>query len=230
MKILIIGLNERLIDSLARISANTEAHIFWTGKLPKDSSVFDYDLIISAHCKDIFPKELVQKVRCINIHPGYLPEGRGYYPQVWSILCGKKAGATIHLMNEKIDAGPIICRKEVSVWPWDTSKSVYDKVIDAEIELLEEFWGDIVKEDYAVTDNDVEAGSYKSLKDFENLCEFNDAQTTIKHLRALSHPPHWNAYYYDEDSGERIYIRVECKRASEILADKVSEDLGKTGE
>ena len=35
-----------------------------------------FDLIFSLHCKQIFPKELVNKVRCINIHPGFNPYNR----------------------------------------------------------------------------------------------------------------------------------------------------------
>jgi hypothetical protein len=43
-----------------------------------------YDVIISWHCRQIFPKELIERVRCINIHPGFNPYNRGYFPHVFS--------------------------------------------------------------------------------------------------------------------------------------------------
>ena len=39
-----------------------------------------YDLVISIHCKQIFPEQLVNNVKCINVHPGYNPINRGWYP------------------------------------------------------------------------------------------------------------------------------------------------------
>ena len=55
----------------------------------------NYDLVISMHCKQIFPRDLVKKVKCINVHPGYNPINRGWYPQVFAILENRPIGATI---------------------------------------------------------------------------------------------------------------------------------------
>ena len=49
-----------------------------------------YKVGISAHCKQIFPAKLVENVRCYNIHPGYNPYNRGWFPQVFSIINKKK--------------------------------------------------------------------------------------------------------------------------------------------
>ena len=68
----------------------------------------NYNLIISLHCKQIFPSNLVKSITCINIHPGYNPYNRGWFPQVFSIINSKPIGATIHVMDENIDHGPII--------------------------------------------------------------------------------------------------------------------------
>src|SRR3990167_5518806 len=45
-----------------------------------------FDLIFSLHCRQLFPKKLIQKVKCINIHPGYNPFNRGWFPHVFSII------------------------------------------------------------------------------------------------------------------------------------------------
>src|SRR5687768_5901648 len=72
-----------------------------------------YDLVISLHCKQLFPAELVKAVRCINIHPGYNPYNRGWFPQVFSIINKLPAGATIHEIDEEIDHGKIIAQQQV---------------------------------------------------------------------------------------------------------------------
>lgn len=36
-----------------------------------------YDIFFSLHCKQLFPDELVNNYRCINVHPGLNPYNRG---------------------------------------------------------------------------------------------------------------------------------------------------------
>ena len=82
----------------------------------------NYDLVISVHCLQFFPKNLVNNIRCINIHPGYNPINRGWYPQVFAIVHDLGIGATIHEMDEKLDNGPIIARELLTKLEWDTSE------------------------------------------------------------------------------------------------------------
>jgi methionyl-tRNA formyltransferase len=62
-----------------------------------------YQLVFSLHCKQIFPSELISNVKCINVHPGYNPLNRGWYPQVFSIIYDLPIGATIHEIDEVVD-------------------------------------------------------------------------------------------------------------------------------
>ena len=102
------------------------------------SLIGKYELIFSLHCKQLFPAELVNKVKCINVHPGFNPYNRGWFPQVFSILNGFKSGATIHEIDEQLDHGNIIAQKEVAIEQYDTSLSAYEKIQATEIELLKE--------------------------------------------------------------------------------------------
>ena len=106
--------------------------------------ITSFDLILSIHCKQIFPLEVVSNICCVNVHPGFNPYNRGWYPQVFSIINKMAIGATIHLMNEEVDAGPIIGQRQVNVNSCDTSLSLYEKVQDAEIYLLKKYIRDIV--------------------------------------------------------------------------------------
>lgn len=156
----------------------------------------DYDLIFSLHCKKIFPKWLVSTVRCINIHPGYNPYNRGMFPHVWSIINGLPAGVTIHEMDEKIDNGAILARQRVFLTQYDTSETLYKRVIDAEIGLLMSALGDILDGKLESFNPEV-SGNYNSMNDFKKLCEIdlNEHSKTINILRALTHGDYKNAKF-----------------------------------
>jgi methionyl-tRNA formyltransferase len=176
-----------------------------------DILIHEFSVILSLHCKQLFPKELVQKIRCINVHPGFNPYNRGWYPQVFSILHAMPCGATIHEMDEQLDHGPVIIQKEIKLTHSDTSHSAYEKIVDIEIELLDEYLEKILKGEY--TPYAVEEGNINLKKDFEEICQLDlDDQNTFRNhiniLRALSHGDFKNAYFLDED-GKKIYIKIE---------------------
>jgi len=180
-----------------------------------DKIIETYDLIISCHSKQIFPKKLVNATRCINIHPGLNPYNRGWFPQVFSILNKKKLGATIHEMDEEIDHGKIIVQEEVELYQYDTSLSAYNRVVEKEVKLLEENIQSIINNEYNAIEM-AEDGNYNSKQDFNKLCELNlDENCTMKDaldkLRALTHGEYKNAYFLDEQ-GNKIYVSIEFKR------------------
>ena len=178
--------------------------------------VSQFDLVVSYHCRQLFPKGVVTQVRCINIHPGYNPYNRGWYPGVFSIANGLPAGATIHEIDEKIDNGPIIAQKQIKILPEDTSGTVYPKIIQAEYELLEEWFMPMLTGEYK-TFSPQEAGNLNYKKDYYELQELDleellTTKQVIDRLRALTHPPYQNAYYVDEKTGDKVYVSVELKR------------------
>ena len=174
-----------------------------------------YNLVISLHCKQLFPARLVEKVRCINVHPGYNPHNRGWYPQVFAIINGLPHGATIHEMDELLDHGGIIARKSVPIYEWDTSRTVYDRVLETEVYLLREWLPRIIQGNCKAIPPESE-GNLNLIKDFRALCPLDlGARGTFKEfydkLRALSHSPYWNAYFVDSE-GKRVFLRLETMR------------------
>ncbi|MFM7661880.1 MAG: dTDP-4-amino-4,6-dideoxyglucose formyltransferase [Bacteroidota bacterium] len=172
----------------------------------------NYDLVFSIHSKQVFPSELVQKVKCINIHPGLNPYNRGWYPQVFSILNKMPLGATIHEMDEELDHGAIICQKEVLVYGWDTSLSAYERVQQAEIELLQEWLPQLISGDYK-TYKPQKEGNVNLKKDFNALCQLDLQQQqsvggTIDLLRALSHGDYSNAFFIDSSTGKKVWVSI----------------------
>ncbi len=179
----------------------------------------NYDLVISLHCKQLFPGEMVKVVKCINVHPGYNPYNRGWFPQVFSILNGLPFGATIHEIDEQLDHGAIIAQKKVSGEAWETSIDVYNKIVQAEIELLEEFLPAILNNNYQ-TILPTEEGNVNLKKDFNALCELDLKEEltmgeAIDRLRALTHGEYKNAWFRHPETGEKIYVSINLERGKE---------------
>lgn len=156
----------------------------------------NYELVFSLHCKTIFPKILTSSVRCVNIHPGFNPYNRGIFPHVFSIVNGLPAGVTIHEMTDEIDLGPCIAQVEVKVKDCDTSGSLYARIIDCEMELLDYMLPSIIENKYKPF-NYFDKGNYNSMEDFKKLCDFGNAEHLkyiFDRMRALSHPGYMNAH------------------------------------
>lgn len=171
-----------------------------------------YDFIFSLHCKQIFPKEVVNATTCINVHPGLNPYNRGWYPQVFSIINKLPAGATIHIMNEEVDAGGIIAQKEVSINEFDCSYDVYERVQETEMSLLKEWFPKILKNEFTLY-HPLTEGNYNSISDFNELCNLDlqhigTFQEHLDLLKALSHKNFKNAYFLDK-SGNKKFLKIE---------------------
>jgi methionyl-tRNA formyltransferase len=176
--------------------------------------ISNFDLVLSLHSKQVFPQKLIDNVRCVNIHPGYNPFNRGWFPQVFSILNGKPLGVTIHVMDERIDHGPIIEQETVPVYVWDTSLTAYNRVLDKEIELIEKNLVRIIQGAYEAKPMTYE-GNINLKTDFDSLCELDLKEETsvgylIDRLRALTHGDYKNCYFRDEN-GNRVYVSIDLK-------------------
>lgn len=175
-----------------------------------------YDMVISLHCKQLFPKELVEKVKCINVHPGFNPYNRGWFPQVFSIINKLECGVTIHKIDDKLDHGNILFQEKVEMYDWDTSLSLYNRIQKKEVELLKEHLYEILtKELEGVIPKE---GNVNTLKDFKKLCQIdlNEKLTmgeAIDRLRALSHGDYKNAYFFSGD--QKVYIKLDLKKEEE---------------
>ncbi len=171
-----------------------------------------YDLFFSMHCKQIFPNELVLNHRCINIHPGYNPYNRGWYPHVFSIINKYPSGVTIHEMDLELDHGAVIFQQEVPIYECDTSLEVYSRIQKCEVEMLREYLEKLVIGEYE-TYHIENKGNLNYKKDFEKLCEIDLHQSAtygemIDFLRATTFKGYNNAYFYGSD-GKKVYVNIE---------------------
>ncbi|MBG24874.1 MULTISPECIES: dTDP-4-amino-4,6-dideoxyglucose formyltransferase [Croceibacter] len=174
-----------------------------------------YDLVLSIHCKQIFPEKLLKSVRCINIHPGYNPINRGWYPQVFSIIQNLPVGATIHEIDTEIDHGNIIAREFVEKKNTDTSLTLYLRIVEKELQLFDKNIIDIINDNYKTSVPECEGNLFLK-KDFNKLKEIDlneksTAWTLINKLRALTHGNYNNAYFINPETGKKIYVSISLK-------------------
>lgn len=97
------------------------------------------DLIVVAAFGQILPKAvlLLPKYGCINVHASLLPAYRGAAPIQWAILDGQeKTGVTIMYMNEGLDTGDILLKREIPIAADETGGSLHDKLAELGAEAL----------------------------------------------------------------------------------------------
>jgi phosphoribosylglycinamide formyltransferase-1 len=71
--------------------------------------------------------------RILNIHPSLLPEYPGLHPQRQALDAGARvSGATVHIVNRELDAGPIVMQREVPVLPGDTEAALAARILEVE--------------------------------------------------------------------------------------------------
>ncbi|MCX5946646.1 MAG: dTDP-4-amino-4,6-dideoxyglucose formyltransferase [Cyanobacteria bacterium] len=173
-----------------------------------------YGLVVAIHCKQIFPPELTDGIRCINVHPGLNPHNRGWFPQVFSIINGLPSGVTIHEIDDELDHGPIIAQKEYEIQSWDISGSAYARIMAIERKLVLEHFIAIRDCTYdAVAPR--EEGNLNYKKDFDKLKHIDLRQQGtfgefINRLRALTHDNLRNGYFID-DSGTKVFVRISLE-------------------
>ena len=103
-----------------------------------------FDWLLNLWGGYIFKEELLRKVKnSLNIHPSYLPYGRGRDPVVWSIRYGFPAGVTLHKITSGVDEGPIFYQEEIKYEFPITGSELYEKVIDRCWKGFSERWASI---------------------------------------------------------------------------------------
>ena len=71
--------------------------------------------------------------RILNVHPSLLPAFPGLAAQRQAIERGAKvSGATVHLVDEGLDSGPIVLQEAVPVLADDTPETLAARILEAE--------------------------------------------------------------------------------------------------
>lgn len=77
--------------------------------------------------------------RILNIHPSLLPKYPGLHPQQQALDDGAPvSGATVHIVNRELDAGPVVLQRAVQVNPGDTAETLAARILEVEHGLYPE--------------------------------------------------------------------------------------------
>ncbi len=109
-------------------------------------SQFGTELVVLAGYMKRLDRRIIERYRdrVLNIHPALLPRhgGEGLYGMHVHeavIRAGEKeSGATVHLVDEEYDHGPIVLQRTVPVADGETPESLATKVLEIEHQLLPE--------------------------------------------------------------------------------------------
>ena len=100
-------------------------------------------LLLAGYMKKLGPRTLgAYRHRMLNTHPSLLPKygGRGFFGrnvhQAVLDAGDSESGATVHLVTEQYDTGPILSQVRVQVKPQDSVESLEERVKSAERKLI----------------------------------------------------------------------------------------------
>ncbi|MCH6554503.1 MAG: phosphoribosylglycinamide formyltransferase [Acidobacteria bacterium] len=99
------------------------------------------DLVCLAGFMRLLSPYFVQEFRhrILNIHPALLPSFPGLEAQKQALEWGVKfSGCTVHLVDEHLDAGPIICQAVVPVEDGDTEETLAARILREEHRIYAE--------------------------------------------------------------------------------------------
>ncbi len=121
----------------------------WTDEAPRIAEVLDWlmtlrvDMIALAGFLKRIPPKLLEAYpgRILNIHPALLPDfgGPGMYGMHvhGAVLDAgrKESGATVHLVDEAYDRGPILMQEKISIEDCITAEEIARRVLEVEHRL-----------------------------------------------------------------------------------------------
>jgi phosphoribosylglycinamide formyltransferase-1 len=89
--------------------------------------------LLSGHFVESFPN------RILNIHPSLLPAFPGLEAQLQALEHGVKfSGCTVHFVDERLDAGPIIIQAAIPVLDSDDEQTLSERILTEEHRIYTE--------------------------------------------------------------------------------------------
>ena len=191
------------------------------------------DLFVVISFGQILKKEVlsVPRLYSVNLHGSLLPKYRGAAPTNWAVINGEKAsGVTIIKMNERMDEGDIIAKRQIKIELVDTNITLSEKLSDAGASLLIETLELIEKGKVVFIKQDDSAATYApKLKKEDGLINWSEPALKI-HNRVRGLLPWPGAYtYYDGKILKLLQTKLPDKAAVEKASPGEVLDIGKEG-
>lgn len=100
----------------------------------------DFDLLVSHGYRHILRPDVLAAAPAVNLHISYLPWNRGADLNLWSWIDDTPKGVTVHWIDEGMDTGPVIARRQVELNERGTLASTYAQLQAEMTVLFREQW------------------------------------------------------------------------------------------
>ncbi|GAA4851952.1 phosphoribosylglycinamide formyltransferase [Actinomycetospora corticicola] len=113
----------------------------WDAALAATVAGFEPDLVVSAGFMKVLGPAFLARFggRTINTHPALLPAFPGAHGVRDALAYGVKVtGATVHLVDDGVDTGPVLAQEAVVVDPDDTEETLHERIKVVERRMLVE--------------------------------------------------------------------------------------------
>ncbi|MBN9239868.1 MAG: phosphoribosylglycinamide formyltransferase [Micrococcales bacterium 70-64] len=111
----------------------------WGEELLAQVRSWNADLIVLSGFMKLLPPDFVDALapNVINTHPAYLPEFPGAHGVRDALAAGvAQTGASVIVVDNGVDSGPIISQERVAIEPGDTESSLHERIKPVERRLL----------------------------------------------------------------------------------------------
>jgi methionyl-tRNA formyltransferase len=105
---------------------------------PDDDELYDElralapDVMVATNWRTWIPPRIftLPRLGTLNVHDSLLPAYAGFSPLIWALINDEpEVGVTAHIMDETLDAGPIVAQRRVTVGPRDTTADLFEKTL-----------------------------------------------------------------------------------------------------
>ncbi|HEB57441.1 MAG TPA: formyltransferase [Gammaproteobacteria bacterium] len=191
-------------DSVAELAAHNDIEVITpddpnTPEIIEKIKACQPDWLFSFYYRHMLGADiLAQAARgAYNLHGSLLPKYRGRVPINWAILNGEReTGASLHKMEIKADAGPLIDQAAVAILANDTAHDVFQKVVCASEKVLLRSVPALLTGQATETPLDLSAGSYFSGRRPEDgRIDWNRSAWEIHNLIRAVAPPYPGAFF-----------------------------------
>jgi methionyl-tRNA formyltransferase len=165
-------------------------------------------VIHSFYYRNLLPQELIAlaPLGAYNLHGSLLPKYRGRAPVNWMLANGEReAGATLHHMIARADAGDIVAQRAIEITDDDTALTLYRKIVPLGAALIREFHPLIVSGTAPRRAQDLAQGSYYARRTPQDgRIDWRwPARRIFNLVRAVTHP-YPGAFGFIE--GRKVYL------------------------
>ncbi len=167
----------------------------------------------------IFPREVVQSKKFLNVHFSLLPKWRGASPVQSAILAGEKiSGITIQEMAESLDSGAILWQEKISIGGQKTSE-VFSRFAEHTAGVLPQALSDVLeKKIVPVAQKEADATFCKKIQKSDGEV-FPGRETASQIFRKFCAFDLWPGTFLSTEKGKMKLTAISlapCKNAHRI--------------